>query len=112
MGYLQDQVPLPEGVLKNNLGIPIIVACHKADLISRGDRAQFMEQNIDFIQKHIREHCLFYGASLIFTEIHQTANVEILYKYILHRLYDQEFKDRPQPNQKNSIFIPTGFDSL
>ena len=39
MGYMQDQVSLPEGVLKSNLGIPIIVACHKADLISRGDRA-------------------------------------------------------------------------
>ena len=43
MGYLEDQVPLPEGVLKSNLGIPIIVVCHKADLIGRGDRAQFLE---------------------------------------------------------------------
>ena len=43
MNYLEDQVPLPEGVLKSNLGIPIIVACHKADLIGRGDRAQFLE---------------------------------------------------------------------
>lgn len=49
---------------------------------------------------------------MVFTEIHQTNNLEVLYKYILHRLYDQEFKDRPQPNQKNSIFIPSGFDSL
>jgi dynein light intermediate chain 1 len=53
-----------------------------------------------------------YGASLIFTEIHQHNNLEILYKYILHRIYDQEFKDKVQPNQKNSIFIPSGFDSL
>ena len=111
MDYLQDQIPLPEGVLKSNLGIPIIVACHKADLIGRGDRAQFLEQNIDFIQKNIRQHCLYYGASLIFTEIHQTSNLEVLYKYILHRLYDQEFKEKPSPNQKNSIFIPTGYDS-
>jgi hypothetical protein len=49
MDHLKDQIPLPEGVLKSNLGIPIIVTCHKADLISRGDRAQFLEQNIDFI---------------------------------------------------------------
>jgi hypothetical protein len=49
MKNLQDSVPLPDGVLKSNLGIPIIVVCHKADLISRGERAQFLEQNIDFI---------------------------------------------------------------
>lgn len=112
MQHLQDQTPLPEGVLKSNLGIPIVVTCHKADLIGRGDRAQFLEQSVDFIQKNIRSHCLFYGASLIFTEIHQTTNLEILYKYLLHRLYDQEFKDKPEPNLKNSIFIPSGFDSL
>lgn len=42
-------MPLPEGVLKLNLGIPIVVVCHKVDLISRGDKAQLLEQNIDFI---------------------------------------------------------------
>jgi len=51
---LQDQLPLPEGVLKSNIGIPLIVACHKADLIGRGDKAQFLEQNIHFIQRHLR----------------------------------------------------------
>ena len=39
MEHLKDALPLPEGVLKNNLGIPIIVACHKADLIGRGERS-------------------------------------------------------------------------
>ncbi len=49
MGYLEDEIPLPEGALKINLGIPLIVACHKADLIANGDRAQYLEQKIDFI---------------------------------------------------------------
>jgi dynein light intermediate chain 1 len=46
---LKMQMPLPEGVLTVNLGIPIIVACTKSDLIKRGEKAQMLEQNIDFI---------------------------------------------------------------
>jgi hypothetical protein len=38
--------------------------------------------------------------------------VELLYRYILHRIYDSEFASRPQINEKDQIFIPTGFDSL
>jgi GTPase SAR1 family protein len=32
-------MPLAEGVLKVNLGIPIIVVCNKVDLILRGEKA-------------------------------------------------------------------------
>lgn len=40
---------LPEGVLKVNLGIPIIVGCAKADLLVRGEKANMLEINLDFI---------------------------------------------------------------
>ena len=36
---LKRQMPLPEGVLKVNLGIPIIVVCNKVDLLLHGDKA-------------------------------------------------------------------------
>jgi hypothetical protein len=49
---------LPEGCLKVNLGIPIIVVVQKVDVLLHGDKRQFLEQNLDFIQKHIREYCL------------------------------------------------------
>ena len=42
-------MPLPEGVLKVNLGIPIIVLCNKIDLMMRGEKSQFLEQNLEFI---------------------------------------------------------------
>jgi hypothetical protein len=32
-------MPLQEGVLKVNLGIPIIVACTKVDMLIRGEKA-------------------------------------------------------------------------
>jgi dynein light intermediate chain 1, cytosolic len=48
----------------------------------------------------------------MFTDIHQQTNLELLYKYLLHRVYDFEFFEKAQANQKNSIFLPSGFDSL
>ena len=46
---LRTRLPLPEGVLQVNLGIPIIVLCHKIDLLQRGDKAALLEQNLEFI---------------------------------------------------------------
>jgi hypothetical protein len=46
---LKNRLPLPEGVLKVNLGIPIIVNCTKVDLLMRGEKASYLESNLDFI---------------------------------------------------------------
>ena len=46
---LKTRLPLPEGVLQVNLGIPIIVLCHKIDLLQRGDKAALLEKNLEFI---------------------------------------------------------------
>jgi dynein light intermediate chain 1, cytosolic len=59
---------LAEGVLKVNLGIPIIVVCSKVDLLLRGEKATYLEANLEFIQKHIRNYCLQYAAAVVFTE--------------------------------------------
>jgi len=40
------------------------------------------------------------------------TNVDLLYKYIMSRLYKFEFPHKPQVLEKNSLFLPTGFDSL
>ena len=82
-------------MLKVNLGIPIIVVCSKVDLLLRGDKSHLLESNLDFIQKHLRSYCLSYAAALIFLETNQLTNVELLYKYMIHRIYDAEFTNRP-----------------
>ena len=62
------EMPLPPGVLKVNLGIPIIVVCNKIDLLqSSGEKSKFLEENLDFIQKHVREYSLQYGATVMCT---------------------------------------------
>jgi GTPase SAR1 family protein len=37
---LKSKIPLPEGVLKVNLGIPILIVCTKTDLINHGEKVQ------------------------------------------------------------------------
>mmetsp|Transcript_48049 Transcript_48049/g.35264 ORF Transcript_48049/g.35264 Transcript_48049/m.35264 type:complete len:94 (-) Transcript_48049:462-743(-) len=78
----------------------------------RGERAQFLEANIDFIQKHLREYCLSYAASLVFVETQSMTNVELLYRYLQHRLYGYDFASKAQVYAKDQLFVPTGFDSL
>jgi hypothetical protein len=46
---LRLEMDLPEGCLKVNLGIPIIVVVNKVDLLLHGDKKAFLEENYDFI---------------------------------------------------------------
>ena len=39
-------------------------------------------------------------------------NTELLYKYIMHWIYGYEFTVAPLVNVKESLFVPSGYDSL
>lgn len=111
LNELKKELPLSEGVLKVNLGIPMIVVITKADLLLYGDLRTQLDKHFDFIQKHMRQHCLTYAAALFLVSAKTGSNVEILYKYILSRMYKYEFAHKPQILEKHSLFCPTGFDS-
>ncbi len=50
MDQMKKQMPLQEGVLKVNMGIPIVVVCSKIDLLMKEDAAERqLEKNLDFI---------------------------------------------------------------
>ena len=63
---------------------------------------------------HLREYCLQYGATVMFTSAKQreSKNLDTLYQYINHRLYGFNFATKPQIIEKDELFIPAGFDSL
>lgn len=42
----------------------------------------------------------------------ESRNLDTLYQYIGHRLYNFNFKQKPQIVEKDELFIPSGFDSL
>ncbi|EGR30364.1 light intermediate polypeptide 2, putative [Ichthyophthirius multifiliis] len=103
---IKDKLPLPEGVLKINIGIPITVVCSKSD--------SFQETNIelsDFIQYSLRNFCITYGASLIYTSCKTKDNLDIFYEYILHILYGFKLKYKAEIVNQECIFIPIGFDN-
>jgi dynein light intermediate chain 1 len=59
----------------------------------------------------MRKFCLEYGASLVFTSANSNSNMEMLYSYIVHRIYDQDFAFTSNINDKEALFIPSGRDS-
>ena len=102
---------MPEGCLKVNLGIPILVIVNKVDSLLHGDKKSYLEENFDFIQKHIREYSLQYGASVIFTSATANRNLSVTYQYLLHRLYEFDFTHKSEVIERENLFIPSGFDT-
>lgn len=111
---LRKEMELPEGTLETNLFIPTAIVCTKVDLIEHGEKEikSILEKNLDFIQYTLRKYCLAYGSALLFTSSNSNQNIELLYNYILYRLYDEDFPHTSNINDKEALFVPTGFDSM
>ncbi|OMJ91772.1 hypothetical protein SteCoe_5675 [Stentor coeruleus] len=108
---LQD-IPLAEGVLEVNMGVPIVVICCKSDLVWSVDKNRDQNERIlDIALKTLREFCVTYGASLFYTSSKNSANVGVIYDYIMHRIYGFPFKHKSQIVTRDQIFIPSGWDS-
>lgn len=65
---------------------------NKADILdSSGEASKFIIKHFDFIQYHIRDYAIKYGASVITTSATKDKNLNVLYQYMLHRLYKMKF---------------------
>ncbi|PWN42077.1 DLIC-domain-containing protein [Ceraceosorus guamensis] len=81
-------LPLGEGVLEHNWGVPLVIVCTKADTIPQLERdREFKEEQFDYIQQVLRTTCLKYGAGLFFTAQSRPRTFEVLRSYVLHRLF-------------------------
>ncbi|XP_052231660.1 cytoplasmic dynein 1 light intermediate chain 2-like isoform X2 [Dreissena polymorpha] len=110
----EDKVVLPlgENILAQNLGIPIVVLITKADSISTLEKEHdYKEEHFDFIQMHIRNFCLNYGAALFYTSVKEEKNCDLLHQYLLHRIYGFPFTMSAYVVEKDSVFIPMGWDN-
>lgn len=56
---------LGEGILKTNIGIPLMVVITKSDLAENYDKEKD-NQKFEFVQYKLRSFCLNYGASLLY----------------------------------------------
>ena len=106
-----NEMELEEGVLNVNLGVHLMVICAKAEVIATGETQKYFNHRFEFIQKHLREFTLRYGASLIFTSAKKGTNLELFHSYLKHIFFDADFNSGPEVNNKESIFIPSGYDS-
>ncbi|KAH7923655.1 hypothetical protein BV22DRAFT_1196540 [Leucogyrophana mollusca] len=95
-------LPLGPGTLTHNAaGVPIIVACAKADLIDEGSdlaagasgmggmvkgKGGEWEERTDGVMQVLRTVCLKYGASLFYTT-QQPSTLQVLRQYALHLLF-------------------------
>lgn len=55
-------MPIKEGLLKTNLGIPLIFVINKSDIVSASGEKKRFEEDSEFILKHIRNlalSCIF-----------------------------------------------------
>ncbi|KAG1176742.1 hypothetical protein G6F70_003260 [Rhizopus microsporus] len=114
-----DQVTLPlsQGTLTNNLGIPIIVVCTKSDATNMLDQTMdYKDEHFDFIQQMLRCICMKYGAALFYTSTLQPYTFHNLRQYILHRLLSTPTKPYPfnmkaQVIERDVVLVPSGWDS-
>ncbi|XP_069504913.1 cytoplasmic dynein 1 light intermediate chain 1 [Ambystoma mexicanum] len=105
-------LPLGEHTLTHNLGIPVVVVCTKCDTISVLEKEHdYGDEHFDFIQSYIRRFCLQYGAALIYTSIKENKNIDIVYKYIVQKLYGFPFSTPAHVVEKDAVFIPAGWDN-
>ncbi|XP_044273277.1 cytoplasmic dynein 1 light intermediate chain 1 [Varanus komodoensis] len=109
-----DSVILPLGAdtLTCNLGIPVVVVCTKCDAIGLLEKEHdYRDEHFDFIQSHIRHFCLQYGAALIYTSVKENKNIDLVYKYIVQKLYGFPFNIPAVVVEKDAVFIPAGWDN-
>lgn len=103
---------LPYSVLARNLGLDIIVVITKTDFMSNLEKnLDYKEEHFDFIQQSIRKFCLTYGASLFYVSAKINKNTDLLYKYLVHRIYGLPFKTPALVVEKDALFIPCGWDN-
>lgn len=101
-----------------NLGVPLVIVGCKADQLA----PLFAEQSyagdrFEFITRRLRQFCLDYGASLIFTSSTRAAgvNIDVLQEYIYHRLYKFDLVHKPKvvgSETEYTFFVPSGHDSV
>ncbi|KAI9597016.1 dynein light intermediate chain-domain-containing protein [Syncephalis fuscata] len=121
-------LPLSEGSLTTNFGIPVIVVCCKADHMNVLEKEHdYKEDQFDFIQQTLRTICSYYGAGLFYTSTHRPKTFALLRAYLLNRLTYSNginntnatalmsarfpFPYRAQVVDRDIIMIPAGWDS-
>ena len=87
--------------------MPIIFVINKSD-----NPSPKYDDKTEFILRHIRKNAINYGATVIYTSTKLNTNITILSDYIFHILFNFDLVHKSNIIDKNSFFIPSGYDRL
>uniref|UniRef100_A0A8R1TLB7 Dynein light intermediate chain n=1 Tax=Onchocerca volvulus TaxID=6282 RepID=A0A8R1TLB7_ONCVO len=100
-------LPLDRNILTRNTGAALIVVLTKSDLA----HTEMSDDQLDRLQYHVRKFCMAHGAALIYTSAKEEKNTALLYKYLVHRACGMPFTTPAHVVDKDSIFVPAGWDN-
>lgn len=100
-------LPLDQNVLTRNMGAALVVVLTKCDVV----HTELSDEQLDRIQYHVRKFCMAHGAALVYTSAKEEKNTALLYKYLIHRVCGMPFTTPAQVVDKDSIFVPAGWDN-
>ncbi|SOV13994.1 dynein light intermediate chain 2, cytosolic [Plasmodium sp. gorilla clade G2] len=103
-----------ERLIKINLTFPIFFIICKSDGYEILNNRTY-QGYMDVIISYLRNLAINYHAAIIYCNTinkENPKNIELLYKYIMHRLYNFPFNEKPILNDYEKIFIPSGYDNI
>ena len=65
----------------------------------------YKDEHFDFIQQYVRKFCLQFGASLFYVSVKDDKNCDLLYKYLVHRIYAFPFRTPALVVEKDAVFM-------
>lgn len=116
MAYMHEPdkelLPLDDDVLSHSLGIPVIVAVCKTDLVDYLKKEyDYRDTHFSFISQRLRRICMKYGASLLYCAAKKNLNSNVLQELVEKALFGFTMTFGPQLSEKETLFIPAGWDS-
>nr|VZI17521.1 unnamed protein product [Spirometra erinaceieuropaei] len=105
-------VPIPEGIFKEKLAVPVIILVTKADVIKTLEQeAGFTDDTFDVLQWRLRAKALELGAALAYISVKADTNCELFTRYLRHRFFNTSFHSPAQVLEHETLFVPAGWDN-
>ncbi|EUD67888.1 hypothetical protein C922_01500 [Plasmodium inui San Antonio 1] len=101
-----------DGLIKINMSFPILFVICKSDGYEILNNRTY-QGYIDVIIAYLRNLAVNYQAAIIFCNTannKEAKNVKLLYRYIMHRIYNFPFSDNAILDDYERVFVPSGYD--
>ena len=106
-GSSDPTLPLSDGALDENLGVPIAIVLTKADQVD--DKRALSPTQVDYVQQVVRTIALRYGAAVF--SVSQSAPVHSVRDYIKTRLFSRPASTTASAVDAATLAVPSGWDS-